>query len=113
MQPLPANVLKITRFLVIRACLWVRSSYLCSGIPFHLSNWQTDLFHFEDRSYGTLLVYYWDFRDALRRKSLFFSGIFYSFVNKNKKRYKRYKMGINFSVKTSQKSAFYNLKLAR
>ena len=30
----------------------------------------------------------WDFCDALRRKPLcFFSGIFYEFVNKNKKRY--------------------------
>ena len=30
---------------------------------------------------------YWDFRDALRRKSLCFSGIFYEFVIKNKKHY--------------------------
>ena len=33
-------------------------SYLCFGIPFHSSNWQTDIFYFEDRSYGTLLVHY-------------------------------------------------------
>ena len=32
-------------------------------------------------------MYFWDFRDALRWKSLCFSGIFYEFVNKNKKRY--------------------------
>ena len=29
-----------------------------SGICFHSSNWQTDVFYFEDRSYGTLLVHY-------------------------------------------------------
>ena len=49
-----ANALKITRFLVIPARLCVWPSYLCSGIPFHSSNWQTDVFHFQDRLYGTL-----------------------------------------------------------
>ena len=40
---------KNTRFLLIRArlCVWPRN--LCSGIPFHSSNWQTDVFYFEDR----------------------------------------------------------------
>ena len=53
-----ANALKITRFLVIPARLCVWPSYLCSGIPFHSSNWQTEVFHFQDRSYATPEVHY-------------------------------------------------------
>ena len=56
LQPLAANVLKITRF-------W--PSYLCSGILFHSSNWQTDVFYFEDCSYGTLLVDYFQVKFPL------------------------------------------------
>ena len=49
LQPLAANVLKITRF-------WPK--YLCSGIPFHSCNWQMNVFYFEDRSYSTLWAHY-------------------------------------------------------
>ena len=40
-------------------------SYLCSGIPFHSSNWQTEVFYFEDRLYGTLLVHYFQVKFQL------------------------------------------------
>ena len=40
-------------------------SYLCSGIPFHSSNWQTEVFCFEDRSYGTVLVNYFQVKFQL------------------------------------------------
>ena len=59
------NVLKITWFLLIRArlCVWLR--YLCSGIPFYSSNWQIDVFDFEDRLCGTLLVHYFQVKFQL------------------------------------------------
>ena len=56
LQPLAANVSKLRAF-------W--PSYLCSGIPFHSSNWQTEVFYFEDRSYGTLLVHYFQVKFQL------------------------------------------------
>ena len=55
-QPLAANVLKITRFLV---------ELPRSDISFHSSNWQTEVFYFEDRSYGTLLVHYFQVKFQL------------------------------------------------
>ena len=40
-----------------------------------------------EQSQAGINAHNWDFRDALRRKFCSFSGIFYEFVNKNKKRY--------------------------
>ena len=56
LQSLAASVLKITRFL---------AEFLYSDISFHSSNWHKELFYFEDRSYGTLLVHYFQVKFQL------------------------------------------------
>ena len=55
-QSLAANVSKITRFLAELPLFWHSVSF---------DNWQTEVFYFEDCSYGTLSVHYFQVKFQL------------------------------------------------